>query len=385
MSEFLYVVFAAMAILVAGGILGGFGMTGPAGGGVSASEPLLFEQLGEIGAASGLEPTSRDISLGSFTVRETSPNETVVERQTIDVKNSAFGASSATLEFTASDPQHAYLSFIPTNAAGADNLIVLVNGERVPVDSLVTDRRNTIRIDKKYLRRGSNVVRIKVEDPGLAVWRSPSFTLENARIVLDDMQHSGVVKPFSTTETIIRGFHHGEIDFFVTEDVFQDEPLEIRLNGNTIATKTPPKKATSYTISFFANTTGLGVGENVLTFNTGGDSEYPLQNVELRLHYWDTDEERATIREFTVSPGTYKALGKEKWQGQIAFDVEQSLLKRPLSVQLPNKSYVFRPKPGRNTLQFDQPDIAKGTNEVQLATAGSYDIRNFNVSLIKTG
>lgn len=386
MSEFLYVTIAAMGILVAGGILGGFGMTGPAGGGVAASEPLFFENLGRIGAASDVEPTSRTVNLGSFTVEETSPNKTVTEENSVTVKNSGIGGeSSTTLEFEASNPRTAYLSFIPTSAANADNLIVLVNGERVPVDNLAMDRRNTLRIDKKHLRRGSNVVRLEVADPGLAVWRSPSFTLEKLRIVLDDLQHDGVVKPFSTTDSIIQGFHRGKIKFFVTQNVLQDRPLRIRLNGNTIATRTPFKQSAPYTVSFFANTTGLRVGENVLTFSTGGNSQYPLQNAELQLYYWDTEKERTTIREFTVSPGTYKALGKDKWAGQIRFYVGDQRLPRPLSIRLPNRSYMFRPEPEWNTLQFDQPDIKKGTNKIQLATAGSYKIENFNVSLVKTG
>lgn len=385
MSEFMYVVIAALGILVAGGILGGFTTQGGVGTGPVASEPLLFEQLGTIGAASDVEPTSRNVNLGSFMVEETSPNSTVYENSQITVGSSVFSSSSETIEFETFNPQRAYLTFIATEAASPDDLRMLVNGEQVPVTDIATDRRVVIPIDKDYLQRGSNVIRLEVKDPGFAVWRSPSFRLENMQVILNDLKNAGVVKPFRVSESVIRGFDHGEIRFFVTQDVFQDEPLDIRVNGNTVREMSPVKRAVPYTVPFFANTTGVSIGENVLTFSTRGDSMYPISNAELQLYYYGTSEERTLIRDFTLQPGEYDALGEDTWQGQISFDVERILLDRPLTMQLPNKSWTFLPKPGENIRAFDQRDVGQGENQLKLSTAGSFRITNFNVSLVKTG
>lgn len=384
MSEFLYVVIAALGILVAGGIFGGFAMEGGVGPGQVSSQGIFFEHIGTIGAAADVEPTSRNVDLGSFTVEETSPNATAYETDALTIRNSAFSESSETIEFDAFRPQKAYLSFIATRVSSAENFILRVNGEQVPVQQIDTDRRVTIPIDGDLLRQGSNVIRLEATDPGLALWRSHEFALENVRVTLNDLQNAGAVKPFRVSDSVIRGFDHGEIRFFVTRDVFQDEPLQVRINGQHVATRTPIKRAMPYTLPFFANTTGLSAGENVLTFSTGGESVYPMQNVQLQLYYYGTSEERTTIRDFKISPAQYNALGNDDRHGQISFNVEKILLDRPLSIQLPNKSYMFMPKPGENMHTFDQQDIGKGENQIRLSTAGSYRITNFNVSMVKT-
>lgn len=384
MSNFMYVVIGAVVILVAGGILAGFSPQAPANGGEVGDEPVFFEQIGTIGSLEDVGSTSRIVDLGSFVVEETSPNATAYTQQEIRVRNDVFATRGATVEFDAFNPQKAYFTFIPTTNTNPDNLIVTVNGEELPVPDYASGRRATIPIPQDYLQRGSNVIRLEVEDPGLAFWRSPNFVFENVEVVLNDLQNDRVIKPFPLYQYERNGFIRGELSFFVADDTVRDRPLDIRMNGNPVATRLPIKQAAPYRIPFFANTSGMRIGENVLSFRTAGNSYYPLSNVRVRLEYAAGDQARTVLRDFTVSPADYRALGKDRWQGRLSFNVEQIFLERPLTIEFTDHTWTFTPTPGENVRTFDQKHVQEGDNTLRLTTDGSYRITDFNVSVVRT-
>ncbi len=386
MSQFAYVVIGAVAILVAGGILAGFapqapGADRPSGDGTS----LFFEQIGTVGALDEAEPSSRDILMDGFTVEETSPNSTAFQQDEIRVRNTVLNEDTATITFDAFRPQKAYLRFISTRATDPDNLVLTVNGETVPVPDFTHDTRATIPIEDDHLNPGENVIRLTVKEPGWAFWRRPAFVFEDVQVVLTDLQNREVVRPFEAFDYESQGFAHGELHFTVQDETIRDEPLDITLNGNPVATRLPVKRAEPYTIRFFANTTGLRHGENVLSFRTSGDSHYPLSNVRLSLMYHAQTEEHTVVRDIDITENQYDTLGSDAWEGRISFNVARIFVERPLTLAFGERSTTFTPVPGENTRTFNQEHVEPGANQLTLSTDGAYRLQDFNVSLARTG
>ncbi len=384
MSQFVYVVVGATAILVAGGLLAGFvpqAGTGTAGPG----ESVFFENIGTVGALQDVDPSSRDVHLGSFTVEETSPNRTAYQNQEIQIHNTVRSEEAATLTFDAFRPQKAYLRFISTRATDPADLVMMVNGQEVPVRAFTHDTRTTIPIDAEHLQQGENVVRLSARDPGWAFWQRPSFVFEDVQIVLDDLENRQVIRPFEAFDYESNGFAYGEVTFTVQDEAIRDQPLDITLNGNPVASRLPVKRATPYNIRFFANTTGLRHGENVLAFRTYGDSFYPLSNVRVSLVYYAQTQEHTVVRDIPISEAQYNALGRNSREGQVRFDVDRIFVERPLTLSFGDMQDEFVPRPGGNVRRFDQEHVQPGENELRITTDGAYRIENLNVSFAETG
>lgn len=375
MSNFLYVIGAAAAIFVLGGILAGFAaQTGPAGG-QGQGNFIFMERIGVVGTT---QPTTRGIDLGSVTVEAQSPNETVAERDSITVSSGTFDQSSEVIEFEASSPRRVYISFVPTESSDPSRLRVEMNGNALPVPSYETGERVTI--STSNVKRGNNVIKIGGTDPGAAFWNSNQYTLQNVDVILDDLQHTRIIKPFTVNGYEIQGFDHGEVRFTVSEDVDRSSPLHIRLNGNTVYEGTPIKRALPYRFSFYANTSGVTVGENTLSFSTSGNARYPLSNIRMNIFYYASDRVYTKTRTFTLSQSQYDRL-KGGSEGRFRYVVNTILLDRPLEIRLPNRTITETPQPGENVVTFDADDVHPGKNEFGLATDGSYQISNVTISL----
>lgn len=384
MSEFVYVLVAGMVLLVAGGIFAGYATDSPAGPGGDA-QGLFYENIGTIGTADDVKPTARRVRFGDVTVEETSPNATVHEQDEIRVRNTALSATSELIEFEAQQPQRAYISFIPDRMSAPEQLIVTVNGEQVDVPSFQRGERTVIGIPGEYLEQGANVVELSAANPGWAVWQRPTFVLRNAEIILNDVTHDRVYLPFRVHEYEVRGFDRGELMFEMNENPVITDDLEILINGQTVAERTPVDYPETYNIPFFANTTGISPGENVLTLKTAGEGYYSLSNLRLDLYHYATTQRQTVTRTIDIDEQTYSRLEDPERTGRFTFDIERIYLERPLTIRLNDRTYEFTPSMGRNSRTFSTDDVQVGENELQITTAGSYRIENFNMTVARTG
>lgn len=374
MSNFLYVVGAAAAIFVLGGILAGFaGQAGPAAQG--DSQFIFMERIGVVGTT---QATARGIDIGSVTVEAQSPNATVAERDSVTVSSGTFDQSSEVIEFDAVNPQRVYISFVPTESSDPSKLRVELNGNAIPVPDFETGERVTI--STANVQQGNNVIRIGGTDPGAAFWESNQYTLQNVDVILNDLQHTRVVEPFTVHGYEIQGFDHGEVRFSVEEDVDRSNPLQIRLNGNTVYEGTPIRRALPYRFTFHANTSGVTAGENTLSFGTSGTATYPLSGVRMNIFYYASDRVYTETRTFTLTDDQYDRLEGDG-EGRLRYVVDTILLDRPLEIRLPNRTITETPQPGENVVTFDAGDVQPGENDFSLATDGSYQISNVTISL----
>lgn len=375
-SEFVYVLVAGITVLVVGGVLAGVpGQTaaGQDGTAVEAGSPVLSTSLGTIGT---IDATSRTIQFGDMTVQARTRQSEVATRETVTVGSNVFGASTERLEFEAGQDGKAHISFTPSSATAPENLVVRVNGERVEVPDFTTGEEVTLTTS---IPGGENVVTFTAKRPGTSFWKTPSYTLEDISV---DVTAPRAVRPFRAYDYEIRGFDRGELRFSVTEDVVRDTPLTVRLNGNTIMERTPVKRALPYTTTFFANTTGMSAGENVLSLSTSGRSSYPLQNLQLTLFFFAGTQKRTVVKEFQVRPTTYRELGTDN--GRLTLEVDRVTLRRPVTIQLPNATFTRTLDAGTNTFTFGRQAVTKGSNSVTIATDGSYRVPEMTVSVADT-
>lgn len=377
-SEFVYVLVAGVAILVVGGVLAGVADDGGFGVGTTddtaEGRPLLSFSPGTIGS---IDATSRTIQVGDVTVAAGSPNVTAVTRDELTASANVLGSSPATLTFEAGSPRKAYISFVPAKAAAPDNLVVTVNGDPVEIPDFQVGEPVTVTVGD--LQSGRNSIVVRAEDPGMAFWRTPSYTLQDVKVVVEDASKTGVVKPFRAYSYEVRGFDRGEIRFSVTEDVVRQHPLRILINGNTVFNRAPVKRALPYTTEFFANTTGLTAGENVLAVRTSGDSRYRLDNLQMTLYFFAGTQRRTVQNEFQIPPSTYRDMGEES--GRITIDVDSATLQRPVTLELGNATFTRTLNTGENVIRFGKEDVTKGTNTLRISTDGSYRIPAVSVTV----
>ncbi len=372
-SEFVYVLAAGLTVLVVGGVLAGFADSSVSqGDGVDADAdaPVMSASLGTIGT---IEATSRTVQFGDVTVQARSRTSEVASRDTVTVGSNVFGASTERLTFEAEQDGKAHIAFTPSSATSPENLVVTVNGERVQVPDFTTGEEVTITVS---IPAGENTVAFSAERPGSRVWRTPSYTREGVAV---DVTAPRLVRPFRAYDYEIRGFDRGELRFSLTEDVIRDEPLEIQMNGNTVFSQTPVKRALPYTTTFFSNTTGLSAGENVLSISTGGRSSYPLDNLQVTLYFFAGTQQRTVVKEFDLRPAEYRKLGADN--GRLTLTVDRVTLRRPVTVQLPNATFTRTLDAGENTFTFGQQAVTEGPNQVTVATDGSYRIPEMTVSV----
>ncbi|MDY6769190.1 MAG: hypothetical protein SVW02_03740 [Candidatus Nanohaloarchaea archaeon] len=370
-SEFVYVLVAGIAVLVIGGVLAGVTDQTATDQGATVSRPILSTELGTIGT---IEATSRTVEFGDTTVEARTRQSEVASRDTVTVGSNVLGASSETVQFEARQGDKLHLSFTPTTSTAKENLIVKVNGERVAVPSYTSGEEVTIKTSD--LEEGTNTITFSAEKPGAAFWKAPSYTLEDVTVSVTSPR---VIKPFRAFEYEVRGFDRGELRFSITEDVVRDEPLAIKLNGNTVFEQTPVKRALPYTTTFFANTSGLTAGENVLSLSTSGRSSYTLDNLQVTLYFFAGTQRRTVTKDFQITPAEYRKLGSDN--GRLTLTVDSVTLQRPVTIELPNATFTRTLNAGNNTFEFGGGDVNRGANTLKISTDGSYRVSELSVSV----
>ncbi|MDY6773987.1 MAG: hypothetical protein SVS85_02205, partial [Candidatus Nanohaloarchaea archaeon] len=205
--------------------------------------------------------------------------------------------------------------------------------------------------------------------------KTPSYTLEEVSV---SAVYPREMKPFRMYEYEISGFDRGELRFSITEDVVRQDPLVMKINGNTVFEGTPIKRALPYTQTFHANTTGLTAGENVLSLSTSGRSSYPLENLQMTFYYVAGTQQRTVVRHFILSGSEYSSLSGNG--GILEMEVDSVTLQRPVTVKLPDAEFTRTLNAGTNTFKFGKQAVHKGENTLTISTDGSYRVSNLTIS-----
>lgn len=374
-SEFLYVAGAGLAVLIVGGVLAGFVAEAPQDG-AAAGEPIFSEDLGTVGE---INSSDRRIEFDPVTVVEQSPNATVLERSSVRASANVMGASSEVVEFEARSPQRSYISFVPAESSAPSDLVIEVNGEELSVPDYTAGERVTIPTDG--VQDGDNVLRVAARSPGLAVWRSPSYDLQNFRVVVTSEANARVVMPFRAYGYEIDGFDRGELQFSTGDpaNIDASEALKVAINGNTIMERNAIDRIAPYRTQFSQTATDLHAGENTISFFTEGTASYELEDIRMWLYFYAGARRRTVVRSFNLTGDEYGRLGSDN--GRINVFVQSATHRRPVTVQLPDQQFTRTLGSGQNTFTFGQDAVEPGQNQFQISTDGSYVISNFTVGI----
>jgi len=377
MTNFAYVLMAAVAVLVVGGVIAGVSDAPDINlqGTDTAEDAVYSEDIGVIG---NISYSSRTVDLGDVDVEHSSPNTTVATADSVTVSASTFEDPQTKLfRFASRSPETLYITFSVSSMGDSGELEFVLNGQTAATVSPEAGTTRTVALEN--LTAGDNTLLLRATSPGYAFWRSSRFDLQDVELTVTDDTATKAVLPFRVYDYEVQNFDVGTIRFNVEEAVRQDA-LVAQINGYTVYDGRPSQRVLPYDREFSATKTSLSAGENVLTFQTQPGSNYALSNVQLELSAYDTTSRRV-ITETVSVPRVDHELMADQDGGRITFDVETVNVQKPMTITFGDAEFDLTPSGGEQTLYFDKEGISRGDNELEISTTGNYEIQNFRIEL----
>lgn len=377
MTNFAYVLMAAVAVLVVGGVIAGVSDAPGINiqGDDTDGDAVYSEDIGVIG---NISYSSRTIDLGDVDVEYSSPNTTVDTADSVTVSSSTFEDPQTELfRFESRSPETLYVTFSVPSVGDSGELEFVLNGQTATTISPEAGTTRTVALDN--LTAGENTLLLRATSPGYAFWRSSRFELQDMELTVTDDAATKEVLPFRVYDYEVQNFDVGTLRFNV-EDSVRRNTLDAQINGYTVYQGRPSQRVLTYDREFSATRTSLTAGENVLTFQTQSGSNYALSSVQLELRAYDTTDRRVVTETVSVPRVDYELMTEEDG-GRISFDVEQVNVQKPMTITFGDASFDLTPSGGEQTLYFDRDDIDSGENELEISTTGNYEIQNFRIEL----
>lgn len=377
MTNFAYVLMAAVAVLVVGGVIAGVSdAPGINVQGDDTDEGAVYSE--DIGVIGNISYSSRTIDLGDVDVEYSSPNRTVATQDSVTVSASTFEDPQTKLfRFSSPSPETLYVTFSVSSTGDSGELELVLNGQTAATVSPEAGTTRTVALDN--LTAGDNTLLLRATSPGYAFWRSSRFDLQDVELTVTDDAASKVVLPFRVYDYEVQNFDVGTLRFTVGETVRQSA-LVAKVNDYTVYEGRPNQRVLPYEREFSATRTSLSAGENVLTFQTQPGSNYALSNVQLELSAYDTTQRRVVTETVSVPRVDYELMAEQDG-GRITFTVEKVNVQKPMTITFGDAEFELTPGGGEQTLYFDKSAISSGENQLEISTTGNYEIQNFKIEL----
>lgn len=377
MEDFVWVLMAGLVLFLLAGALS-FPFPQLIGSSGNRKNITLYSEV--IGAVGKIEKSYRDINIGQAEVG-TSRGETIIRQEVqATVSNGLLSKNFIREDFYVNSPETAKASFKVSETNLYGKLWVKVNGNEI--FSAKAGQGTQPEIELEGLQTGKNEVEVGVTPSPAKFWGASVYRLDNFKLKVIDNRHQDFSHSFEINEYETTGFSSGKLSFRVTEALRKDA-LRITINGKNIYSKRPMKRPSPYTIDFYANNTGLSVGENQLTIKTREGSHYTLNNLGIRIFYYGNPEEKTVVREFEIDKEEYKRLSQDNYQGMISFDARIHL-EGNLDLELPLRKFSLKPSAGKNRLYFDSEDIKQGSNQLKLRTSGRFNLQDLEIKIVPT-
>lgn len=383
MSNFAYVLMAATALFVVGGLIAGVSDT-PSLQTVDSDEAsekgvLFSKDFGNIGNVSFSSRTLPDGLPWQIDVEYTSPNKSVASYNQLEMSRGAFSDEESELvNFEAQEPKALYVEFAVEEARPYGEMLFILNGH--------TERRLTPTVGKSYsvkltnFSAGKNTLLLATEGPGYRFWSSTMYQLRDVRVFVKDEAVRKHTQSFRIFEYELDNFDQGTVQFKV-ENTKATAPLRVEINENLVWEGSPIPRASPYERTFSKAEHELRPGENTISFYSEPGAEYDITDAILTLDYYSTIYQRTVEEDFEVSQVKYQLFRGDR-KGRISFNVDSIGVNRPITLELNNRTYEFTPEGGQNVLEFAKEDIRPGTNTVRITTSGSYEISDFRVQIV---
>jgi hypothetical protein len=374
MDEFVYVLIAGVLIFAIAALISIPALQEKQ---EEKEEILLFsENIGNFGKISS---TFSDFLFGDAAVGFTKGEKNILSLDNAKLAAGFTENSQIIRNFSLNDPGEGRLEFEVENTNLYGNLIVILNGEKLVDQKIPIGEKVDFKL--KNLVPGKNTLIIMAQSSGLRFWAPSIYFLKNIKLSAEDKDFHVFVKKFSLKDFELRGFDRAELNFFV-EDAIRDDPLSININNKTIFSERVVARALPYTIIFQSQEADLKVGENTIEIQTGNTSAYKIENLLLRVFYFDVADRRLIHREMMVSEQRIKQIEEGKFQGIIEFDAN-IFLPGTFRIEFEKGKVEIWPKNGKNSIFFDPKILSEGLNEMLFSTDGSMEIKSFKIKLRK--
>jgi hypothetical protein len=366
MDDFMYVLVAALAVLVLAFALSFIGPWVTPGNYVVQ---VTNFSVGKIGVVTDV-PTRTD-SFGSFVVGE-KQSEEIRKVPQLTVGASWFGANVQKYqadipEWFLEDLKDVKISFsvYDTNKYGA--FVVVWNG--LVVNQQITDKGRHEIIVKSENVKESNNIQVYCEGPGPLFWASTVYVVRDFTVNVEYGPRKLV--PFQALQGELETFSKGDVSFYATDAT---STLRIKVNGQEIYSQVPKGQGT---VQFDFVKVPLNAGTNIISFSTDGVIE--LHDVALNI-FLLTDEV-VRVRRFNLTEEQYNLFAQD-YHGKVVFDVSSVLRSGNLNVRINDRTTrVSDAATGENTVSFSKDDVHSGENEIAFSGTGGFMVGDAAITI----
>lgn len=339
--------------------------------GVTKNVVASFTQVGYVGYSSSY--AGQSVNYGSFVVGQTQA-ENLKKATQLDIcaglwcnRQHELSVSVPLYYMDTLKGMSIKLAVYDTNQYG--DLVVKWNGKEF-YRSRPAARDYVVSIDRQYIK-GSNILQIYAEGPGLMFWASTVYTLRDFSAELE--YGPSVIKSFVLSQPELNAWNSGDLSFYGSGNTGQ---LRIRMNSNLVYQGMPSGQQ-SVALNF--SNAGPKVGENLLVFDALGNGIFNLNGVQLRLYLMTNQVVKS--KTFQLGASDYSKLSSGG-SGIINFTVNSVQRDGDMTIKL-NGKYLNVPKPaaGSNVVYFAEAEAAQGTNTMEMTGSGYWDIGEMTITI----
>lgn len=356
-DDFVFVLIAAIAILVALALLGPHL---PRGGPEKKTETIETFSLGRVGLSS--ETVARETDLGTVKAGLLQ-TENLKYRRGVQL-STGYGSLEKgdwvieVPEYYLDLAEKVVISFRVDQTNHYGPLIIKWNGGTVFEKSAgLTNYEVKIPADRISKE---NTLEVMAGGPGLMFWAATVYELSEFKV---DLKYGPAkLYAFRLNQDELNAFDRGELQFY-GEGTGR---LTAKINGVEFFHGGADGVET---IGFNYSTVPLKVGENILSLDSEGRVD--LHGAKLKLYLMTNRLVRE--RSFNISGGEWDKLDKN--QGRLDFQVDKIYREGGLTVKMNGENlYSGKPYQGWNNVTFSSDRVKKGENELVFSGTGEFDI-----------
>ena len=368
-EDFLYVLVAAIVIMVVFALISPLVPTGGVPGEFTAIEEF---EMGSVGFIE--EVPAKSITLGSFTVGM-AQSQVLRSFDRMEVQASMFGQQGQKYTITVPEWYRELMDKVridfrvdSTNMYG--DLIIKWNGKTVYQDK-AHPRTYHIEVDRSYVEN-TNSLDVYCAGPGVMFWASTVYRLKDFKVNVE----YGPIKlvPFEIFQNELQTFQRGEVSFYAVGDA----RLNIKVNGVDIYNQVPIGADTA---EFQFTDVPLKMGDNIISFSTAGG---PVQMFDTKLKVYLLTNEITRQRVFNVTDEQYTSLQQVTGKGRVEYVINNIAREGSMKIKLNgNDLAVPVPVVGTNIVYFSSDQAQEGLNTIDFSATGSFEVSTVKVGIEK--
>jgi len=227
---------------------------------------------------------SRSINLGDFTVSYAVGEETIAEKNDLNIERGYFTDLPSSFAAVLSEEKvsmvtDGYIQIIVDQTNGLGNLIVEINGNET-YNNKAGVGEVIVPLSKIQISKSNSVV-LRAGTPGWSFWSSSTYTIGSVKFVVNCNGTIFKDIDFVLSSSDVVNFKSGKLSFLVNKyDENKLNDLIVKINDQTFFEGVP---TLVYFTKAFGNDVNLNTGENTISFSVEPDTYYQLKDVTLTI------------------------------------------------------------------------------------------------------